>query len=268
MPTSDTLPSHPTSATRAYAVPMRTDGAETTASIPTFAEPAPALLTGRPKIVPRPRSEPLDRAMNIVIASLGLILTSPVIVIFGGIVKLTSRGPVFYSQARVGIDRRRRRDDSGMYDRRRRDLGGRAFNIFKFRSMYTNAEQPTGAVWATKGDPRVTAVGRVMRKFRIDELPQLVNVLRGDMNIVGPRPERPSIFSKLSQDIAGYPQRQCAKPGITGWAQINQAYDTNLDDVRSKVRYDLEYLQRQGVAEDLMIMARTLPVMIFRKGGW
>jgi lipopolysaccharide/colanic/teichoic acid biosynthesis glycosyltransferase len=206
--------------------------------------------------------------LNVAVASVGLIVTSPVIIVFAGIVKLTSSGPVFYSQARVGIDRRRRRDETRMYDRRRRDLGGRAFNIFKFRSMYTNAERPTGAVWATKGDPRVTAVGRIMRKFRIDELPQLVNVLRGDMNIVGPRPERPSIFSKLSQDIDGYPDRQRAKPGITGWAQINQAYDTNLEDVRSKVRYDLEYLQRQGVAEDLKIMARTLPVMIFRKGGW
>jgi lipopolysaccharide/colanic/teichoic acid biosynthesis glycosyltransferase len=134
--------------------------------------------------------------------------------------------------------------------------------------MYTGAEQPTGAVWATKADPRVTPVGRVMRKCRVDELPQLLNVIRGDMNIVGPRPERPSIFSRLCEDIADYPQRQRARPGITGWAQINQAYDTSLDDVRAKVRYDLEYIERQGMAEDLKIMARTLPVMIFRKGGW
>ena len=268
MTTSDAVPARSTTLTRTRPAPARADGLETVSPIPTFTEPAPSPAPGNTQVVPRVRSEPIDRAMNVLIATIGLVVTSPVIVLFAGIVKLTSRGPVFYSQARVGIDRRRRRDDSGMYDRRRRDLGGRAFNIFKFRSMYTNAEQPTGAVWATKSDPRVTAVGRVMRKFRIDELPQLVNVLRGDMNIVGPRPERPSIFSKLSQDIAGYPERQRAKPGITGWAQINQAYDTSLDDVRSKVRYDLEYLQRQGVAEDLKIMARTLPVMIFRKGGW
>ena len=140
--------------------------------------------------------------------------------------------------------------------------------IYKFRTMRADAERPNGAIWATQGDPRVTPIGAVMRKFRIDELPQLFNVIRGDMNIVGPRPERPSIFSRLCDDIAEYPQRQRAKPGITGWAQINQSYDRNLDDVRSKVRYDLEYLQRQGVREDLKIMARTVPVMIFRKGGW
>lgn len=268
MPTSDAVPPLATNTVRSPAGSRRKDGGEVLSPIPVYAEPAPSHAADRVNIVPRQRSEPIDRAMNIIIATVGLIVTSPIILLFAAIVKLTSRGPVFYSQARVGIDRRRGLDDSGMYDRRRRDLGGRAFNIFKFRSMYTGAERPNGAVWATKGDPRVTPVGRIMRKFRIDELPQLVNVLRGDMNIVGPRPERPSIFSKLSQDIAGYPQRQRARPGITGWAQINQAYDTNLEDVRSKVRYDLEYLQRQGVAEDLKIMARTLPVMIFRKGGW
>ena len=107
-----------------------------------------------------------------------------------------------------------------------------------------------------------------MRKFRIDEVPQLINVILGDMNIVGPRPERPSIFSRLRVDIDDYSLRQRAKPGITGWAQVNHSYDTSLDDVRTKVRYDLEYLERQSVREDLRIMARTVPVMIFRKGGW
>jgi len=134
--------------------------------------------------------------------------------------------------------------------------------------MRADAERPSGAVWATKGDARVTPVGRVMRKYRVDELPQLFNVIRGEMNIVGPRPERPSIFSRLCDDIEEYPLRQQAKPGITGWAQVNHNYDTCIDDVRTKVRYDLEYLQRQSVAEDLLIMARTLPVMIFNRGGW
>jgi lipopolysaccharide/colanic/teichoic acid biosynthesis glycosyltransferase len=205
--------------------------------------------------------------MNIGIATLGLALASPVMVLFAVLVKLTSPGPIFYSQARVGINRRRAGDQK-FYDRRTRDLGGRPFMIYKFRTMRVDAEKPTGAVWATKGDPRVTPIGEVMRKFRIDELPQLFNVIRGDMNIVGPRPERPSIFSRLCDDIAEYPERQRAKPGITGWAQINQSYDRNLDDVRSKVRYDLEYIQRQSMREDLKIMARTVPVMIFRKGGW
>jgi lipopolysaccharide/colanic/teichoic acid biosynthesis glycosyltransferase len=140
--------------------------------------------------------------------------------------------------------------------------------IYKFRTMRVGAETRHGAVWATKGDARVTSVGGLMRKLRLDELPQLFNVLIGDMNIVGPRPERPSIFSRLRVDIDDYPLRQRTRPGITGWAQINQSYDTSFDDVRRKVRYDLEYLQRQGVREDLKIMAKTVPVILFRKGGW
>ena len=140
--------------------------------------------------------------------------------------------------------------------------------IYKFRTMKVNAEVPHSAVWATKMDARVTPVGRFMRKYRIDELPQLFNVLRGEMNIVGPRPERPSIFSQLCDDIEEYPLRQRAKPGITGWAQVNHNYDTCVEDVRKKVRYDLEYLERQSVTEDLRIMARTLPVMILSRGGW
>jgi len=213
------------------------------------------------------RSQVIDRVVNVTIALVGLILASPILVVFAALVKLTSPGPIFYKQARVGLDRRRGPRPQGQYDRRARDLGGQPFMILKFRTMRRDAEKH-GAVWAAKGDTRVTRVGRVMRKYRIDEIPQLVNVIRGDMNIVGPRPERPSIFSRLCDDIEGYPLRQRARPGITGWAQVNQAYDTSLDDVKSKVRLDLEYIERQGVAHDLMIMARTVPVMIFRRGGW
>jgi lipopolysaccharide/colanic/teichoic acid biosynthesis glycosyltransferase len=188
--------------------------------------------------------------------------------IFALLIKLTSPGPIFYSQPRVGLDRRRRLAGSKTYDRRSRDLGGLPFIIYKFRTMRVGAEPNRGAVWATKQDSRVTPLGSVMRKLRIDELPQLLNVINGDMNIVGPRPERPSIFSRLRVDIAEYPLRQRTRPGITGWAQINQSYDTSVDDVRRKVRYDLEYLERQGIGEDLRIMAKTVPVMLFRKGGW
>jgi lipopolysaccharide/colanic/teichoic acid biosynthesis glycosyltransferase len=182
-------------------------------------------------------------------------------------VRLTSPGPVLYTQTRVGIDRRSRRA-LALYDRRARDAGGCVFTIYKFRSMYVNAEHMSGAVWATPNDPRATPVGRVLRKTRLDELPQLFNVLKGDMNIVGPRPERPTIVAQLRKDISEYSLRHRAKPGITGLAQINHAYDRSLDDVRQKVRYDLEYLRRQSVAEDVRIMLKTLPVMLFKRGGW
>jgi len=237
-------------------------------AIPVFQETAYQSSPAPVDVNPRSRGETLCRLMNVVLASVALVFLSPVMLVFAALIKLTSPGPIFYSQPRVGFDRRRSRKSEDSYDRRARNLGGRPFLIHKFRTMRINAESPTGAVWATRGDSRVTTVGRIMRKYRVDEFPQLVNVIRGEMNIVGPRPERPSIFSRLCDDIAEYPLRQRAKPGITGWAQVNHRYDTSVDDVRTKVQYDLEYLRRQGIAEDLKIMARTLPVMIFQRGGW
>ena len=182
-------------------------------------------------------------------------------------VKLTSPGPVIYTQTRVGLDRRRRGDDASR-DRRGRDVGGRPFTIYKFRSMRTDAEADGRAVWATRGDPRVTPVGRVLRATRLDELPQLINVLKGDMNLVGPRPERPDLVVELRTHIAEYQARHRVKPGLTGWAQVNRAYDATIDDVRQKVHYDLEYVRRQSLWKDLRILARTIPVVLFRKGGW
>lgn len=223
----------------------------------------------RRDVQPRDRSERANRVANVLIAGIALVLLAPVLLLVALLVKITSRGPIFYMQTRVGEDRRWRRPATqGAYDRRVRDIGGRAFMIYKFRSMFVDAEVRSGAVWATKGDPRVTPLGAIMRKTRLDEIPQLINVLKGDMNIVGPRPERPSLFAKLADNIEEYPLRQRAKPGITGWAQINHPYDTCLDDVRTKVKYDLEYLERQSLREDLRIMAFTIPVMLFRKGGW
>jgi lipopolysaccharide/colanic/teichoic acid biosynthesis glycosyltransferase len=221
----------------------------------------------RREIQPRLRSELLNRAVNTVLAVVALLALSPILLLIALAIKLSSRGPVLYSQTRVGLDRRRGRVDA-LYDRREQDAGGRMFTIYKFRSMYVGAEQQSGAVWATADDPRVTPVGRFLRRVRLDELPQLGNVIKGDMNIVGPRPERPSIFARLRADITEYPLRQLARPGITGWAQINHTYDCSVDDVRTKVRYDLEYLQRQCLTEDLKIMVKTVPVMLFRKGGW
>lgn len=220
-------------------------------------------------VVPRTRSELLCRIVNVVIASLALLVLAPVMLLVAMAIKLNSRGPIMYTQTRIGIDKRWNRWNraSALYDRRIKDLGGEVFRIYKFRSMYIDAEARSGAVWATKSDPRITPVGRFIRKTRLDELPQLFNVVGGTMNIVGPRPERPTIFLRLAADIAEYPMRQRIKPGITGWAQINHAYDSCIDDVRTKVRYDLEYLTRQGLAEDLRIMARTVPVMLLRKGA-
>lgn len=205
--------------------------------------------------------------VNMTLAAIVLVVLSPLMLLIAIVVKLTSRGPALYTQTRVGLDRRQ----PGIGDdnhRRALDLGGKPFTIYKFRTMYADAERQTGAVWATKDDARVTPVGRFLREYRLDELPQLFNVLRGEMNIVGPRPERPTIFAELTQNIAEYPLRQRAKPGITGLAQINQHYDECLDDVRKKVQYDLEYIQRQGLLEDLKIMLKTIPVVLLRRGGW
>jgi lipopolysaccharide/colanic/teichoic acid biosynthesis glycosyltransferase len=219
-----------------------------------------------PDVMPRQRSEPISRAVNFVVAAVAIVLVVPVFALIALLIKLTSRGPILYSQTRVGMDRRFRSVSAD--DRRVHDFGGRLFQMYKFRTMRTDAEPDGRAVWAQKDDPRVTPVGRILRTTRLDELPQLYNVLRGDMNIVGPRPERPSIFHELRANIPEYTLRQRVKPGITGWAQVNQSYDCCVDDVRRKVHLDLQYLQRQGVLEDIRIMSMTLPVMFFRKGGW
>jgi lipopolysaccharide/colanic/teichoic acid biosynthesis glycosyltransferase len=217
-------------------------------------------------IVPRQRDEVVSRVLNVVVASVAILLLLPVFLLVALAIALTSRGPVLYSQVRVGMDRRWRY--ARAYDRRGYDHGGKLFKMYKFRTMRVDAEPDGRAVWASKRDPRVTLIGRFLRTTRLDEIPQLWNVIRGDMNIVGPRPERPSIFAELRKDIPEYPLRQQVKPGITGWAQINRSYDACIDDVRQKVRLDLEYVRRQGVFEDLRIMSMTLPVMLFRRGGW
>jgi len=206
--------------------------------------------------------------LNVIVAALGLLLALPVMALIAVAIRLTSRGPVFYSQTRVGLDRRNGRLPVDI-SRRRSDIGGRPFTIYKFRTMATRPLHAEGdEVWAKPDDPRVTSIGRVLRKYRLDELPQLWNVLRGDMNIVGPRPEQPSIFVALRETIEGYQGRQRVRPGITGLAQVNQSYDQCLDDVRKKVSLDLEYISRQSLSEDLKIMALTVPVMVFRKGAW
>ena len=219
------------------------------------------------EIVPRDRSEALCRAMNFTIAAIGLIVALPICVIIAILIKFTSKGPILYAQTRVGIDRRWRAT-LALRERRTEDLGGQVFTIYKFRTMRVDAERHSGAVWARENDPRVTWFGRYLRIMRLDELPQLWNVLRGDMNVVGPRPERPSFVARLREIIPEYQFRHRVKPGLTGLAQINQSYDSNLEDVRSKVRYDLQYICQRGVWLDVRIMFRTVPAILLRYRGW
>ena len=223
-----------------------------------------------------PIDDALSRGLNIGIALIALVLLLPVALVVAIAVKLSSPGPIFYTQTRIGLNRRRKLPPGMRY--RDADCGGKPFTIFKFRTMRVNgaaadgvgdaAAAPAEQVWATPDDPRVTRVGKILRLYRLDELPQLVNVLFGDMNIVGPRPEQPVIFAQLRDEIPDYQQRQCVRPGITGWAQINLHYDTSIEDVRRKLAFDLEYVGRHSLTEDLRIMLRTLPVVAGRFGGW
>lgn len=205
------------------------------------------------------------RALNLLVAMTGILLTLPLLVTIAVAIRLTSSGPVIFIQRRIGLDRRRpTRRRIGRED----DQGGRPFRMFKFRTMQARPDGADPQVWARPDDARVTPVGRVLRSLRLDELPQLFNVLIGDMNVVGPRPEQPAIFARLRRRISTYPVRQRARPGITGLAQVTLTYDRDVDDVRRKVALDLHYLERQSVGEDLRIMARTLPVMLGRRAGW
>jgi lipopolysaccharide/colanic/teichoic acid biosynthesis glycosyltransferase len=182
------------------------------------------------------------------------------------VVRLTSRGPVIYRQPRIGQDRRRGgRPHLG--DRRRSDLGGRPFNIYKFRTMYHRSGPQGRQVWTRPNDRRITRIGRFLRIYRLDELPQMINVLKGEMNVVGPRPEQPRIFASLRERFEDYSDRQLVRPGITGLAQIRCGYGGSDADVRRKLRYDLMYLERRSVWFDAWILVRTLPVVLFRKGA-
>jgi len=256
-----------------------------TAADATFTAAAPAAVPARttaPRRAPRTAAanwEPHDgifheadrerprRLLNILVAAAGLVIASPIMLLVAVLVKLTSRGPVFYSQIRIGLDRRDPKVRA-VHPRRSQDQGGRPFKIYKFRTMRVVEVGADAQVWARPDDPRVTAIGKFLRKYRLDELPQLFNVLRGDMNVVGPRPEQPRIFDDLRVQVHGYQVRQRVRPGITGWAQVNHHYDNSVDDVRRKVQFDLEYIRRQSLAEDCKIMLQTVPVIVFRKGAW
>lgn len=208
------------------------------------------------------------RLLDIGLATLAAIPLFPIALLVALAVRMDSRGSILYAQERVGLDRRRANGPTPIRGNRRKKAGyGRPFTIYKFRTMYQGAENGTGAVWASADDPRITPVGKVLRQYRLDELPQLINVFRGDMNLVGPRPERPTIVTELRKEIPHYQQRHRTLPGITGHAQVNLQYDASLDDVRKKVDHDLEYLKKASAWEDFKIMIKTIPVMLFRRGS-
>jgi sugar transferase (PEP-CTERM system associated) len=190
----------------------------------------------------------VKRAFDIVASTTLLVLASPVMLFAAVAIFLESGLPIIYRQERVG-------------------RGGRTFMCLKFRSMRTDAEKDGVARWAAAGDPRVTRVGRIMRKTRIDELPQLINVLRGDMSLVGPRPERPCFVAQLKEKIRFYDVRHSVKPGLTGWAQVRYSYGASVEDASKKLEYDLYYVKNHSLFLDLLILVETVRVVLFREGA-
>ncbi|MCG9546133.1 sugar transferase [Vibrio sp. Isolate33] len=197
------------------------------------------------------------RTFDFISSLIALILLAPVFPLIAMAIALTSRGPIFYRQLRVGKSTPEKME---------------IFEIMKFRSMYEDAETRSGAVWATANDPRITPVGRFLRKTRLDELPQLFNVLKGEMSLIGPRPERPTFYNKLENEIPYFADRTYGvMPGITGLAQVNQGYDTCIEDVRRKVGFDHSYAlslcsMKSWIAADLSIITKTIVVMVDGRG--
>jgi lipopolysaccharide/colanic/teichoic acid biosynthesis glycosyltransferase len=239
------------------------------------AEPAPRVAPSSPE--PNPAG-PVRRALDVGGACLLIVVLAPALGLIALAVRLSSPGPVFYQQTRVGINRRRgldRRHRSGAavpVDRRRADRrtiasAGRLFRIYKFRTMVEDAEARLGPTWASQNDTRITSLGRFLRRTRLDELPQVLNVLRGDMSFIGPRPERPFFVEKFRRAIPGYMERLTVEPGITGLAQVEHRYDTNVEDVRLKLEYDVRYVRSRSLRTDVWILLRTVRVMLSGDGA-
>lgn len=190
----------------------------------------------------------IKRTFDILVSIVLLTLAAPLMAVVALTIALESRGPIFYAQERVG-------------------LGGRIFTLLKFRSMRTDAETAAAPQWASKRDPRVTRVGALLRPMRIDELPQLINVLRGDMSLIGPRPERPFFVDQLSREIPFYEFRHVIRPGLTGWAQINAPYASSITETRVKLSYDLYYIKNRSFLIDLQIALSTIQVVLLREGA-
>ena len=208
----------------------------------------PSQLVFSRELGPAPSSVAIQGFYSWVLALIGLTVLSPVMLVVALLVRLTSPGPILHRQTRIGLN----------------DV---LFTVLKFRSMRADAEARTGAVWASKNDPRITAIGKYLRLFRLDELPQFFNVLRGDMSFVGPRPERPEFVQALSEKIPFYRQRHFVKPGITGWAQINHKYGDTVEDTITKLEYDLYYIKHISPSLDLYIIVNTLKTVILGRGA-
>lgn len=190
----------------------------------------------------------IKRLMDIVVSVSILVAGAPLWLMVAAVIRLTSSGPAVYKQIRVGQN-------------------GKLFTMMKFRSMYSDAEKHSGPKWATENDPRITPVGRFIRKTRLDEIPQFINVLKGEMSLVGPRPERPFFVEQLKQEIPWYVRRIKMKPGITGWAQVKHKYDSTIEDVKQKVIYDLYYFENMSIVLDVKILLRTFLVVFTGKGA-
>ncbi len=199
-----------------------------------------------PKIMPS-WERIVKRIIDIFISIIALIFFIPLLLMLWIIIKFDSKGPVFYHQERAGKN-------------------GKAFKIYKLRTMIVDAEKESGPVWSQKDDPRITRVGRILRKIRLDEIPQFINVIEGSMSIVGPRPERPNFVENFSKEIPLYKHRLKMKPGITGWAQIKHKYDESFDDVKEKLRYDLYYLENMSLRLDFKIILNTISIVFSAKG--
>jgi lipopolysaccharide/colanic/teichoic acid biosynthesis glycosyltransferase len=216
------------------------------------------------------------RILDVLLSTVALILLTPFVAFVALLVKMTSSGEIIFKQERIGVDRRtssrrytsfrRPEDDRRASDRRVLVKFGRPFTIFKFRTMCAGAEK--GApVFAQHKDPRVTTLGRFLRKTRVDEIPQFVNVLRGDMSIVGPRPERAYFIGEAQKDMPDFKQRLRTRPGITGLAQVKLGYTSDIGGLKKKLDYDLEYIQGLRPANDLKILAQTVRVVLTGKGA-
>ncbi|MBA4311491.1 MAG: sugar transferase [Chlorobiaceae bacterium] len=204
------------------------------------------LIEIMPEIM-QPWERAIKRTIDIMFSAIVLLIGLPIWIIVAIAIKLDTKGPVFYTQDRVGKDEKH-------------------FPIIKFRTMFANAESESGPVWANKQDPRVTRVGKILRKLRIDEIPQLINILDGNMSLVGPRPERPFFVEQLSKEIPLYKRRLKVRPGITGWAQVKHKYDENIEDVKKKVQYDLFYIENMSLRMDFKILLNTISVVLLGKG--